>query len=124
MDVKDLEEFSDEFFGEKYFNNEFFIDLPSKEQIKNLLKHFLQKRELEIESVDFEILTKCIQGFSAGEIEEVLLTAIYQDDEHNILTLSERLIKEFKAKELKAITNLKHAAVFQDFAKQRGMQWI
>jgi len=59
------------------FDEIFFIDLPSKEERKQIFKIHLQKRKRNPDDFDLEQLAAATPGFSGAEIEAVVVEALY-----------------------------------------------
>jgi SpoVK/Ycf46/Vps4 family AAA+-type ATPase len=67
------------------FDEIFYVDLPSKEERTEILKIHLEKRKRIPESFDLEKIARETHGFSGSEIEEVIVSGLYdafnQDEE-------------------------------------------
>jgi SpoVK/Ycf46/Vps4 family AAA+-type ATPase len=67
------------------FDEIFYVDLPSKEERKEILKIHLEKRKRDSGKYDIEKIANATQGFSGSEIEEVIVSGLYdafnQDEE-------------------------------------------
>jgi len=59
------------------FDEIFFVDLPSKDLRENLFKIHLQKRKMEIGTLDLKKLAEMTEGFSGAEIEQAIVAALY-----------------------------------------------
>ncbi len=56
----------------------FFVYLPDLEARKEIFRIHLEKREMAIESLDFDTLANSTEGFSGAEIEQVVVSGLYQ----------------------------------------------
>ena len=56
----------------------FFVDLPDLEARKEIFRIHLEKREMAMESLDFDTLANSTEGFSGAEIEQVVVSGLYQ----------------------------------------------
>jgi len=56
----------------------FFVDLPTKEERKEIIKIHLRKRNRKPEKFDIEKLAEISKGFSGAEIEEAIKEALFQ----------------------------------------------
>jgi SpoVK/Ycf46/Vps4 family AAA+-type ATPase len=59
------------------FDEIFFVDLPSKEEREDIFKIHLEKRHRDPDSFDLEKLADATRGFSGSEIEEIIVSALY-----------------------------------------------
>ena len=59
------------------FDEIFFVDLPDKEERKQIFAIHLAKRNRPVESFDLEELATKTHGFSGAEIEQVVIGALY-----------------------------------------------
>ena len=73
-----VERLPSEFLRKGRFDEIFFVDLPNEEERKEIFKIHLSKRRRDIERFDFDQLTKVCEGFSGAEIEQGLISAMYE----------------------------------------------
>jgi SpoVK/Ycf46/Vps4 family AAA+-type ATPase len=59
------------------FDEIFYVDLPSKDERKDIFKIHLEKRNRQIDSFDLNALSIKSHGFSGSEIEEVIVSGLY-----------------------------------------------
>ena len=59
------------------FDEIFYVDLPSKEERKEIFKIHLEKRKRRLAQYDIETLATSTAGFSGSEIEEIIVSALY-----------------------------------------------
>jgi SpoVK/Ycf46/Vps4 family AAA+-type ATPase len=59
------------------FDEIFFIDLPNKEERKEIFRIHLAKRNRDPEKYDLDELSRLCRGYSGSEIEEVVVSALY-----------------------------------------------
>jgi len=55
----------------------FYVDLPSREERKDIFKIHLAKRQRDPEKFDLQALVKASAEFSGAEIEEAIISALY-----------------------------------------------
>jgi SpoVK/Ycf46/Vps4 family AAA+-type ATPase len=55
----------------------FFVDLPNKEERREVFKIHLQKRGRESSNFDLPALADATDGFSGAEIEEAVISSLY-----------------------------------------------
>ncbi|PZO17516.1 MAG: AAA family ATPase [Leptolyngbya foveolarum] len=73
-----VERLPGEFLRKGRFDEIFFVDLPNESERKEIFKIHLSKRRSEVERFDFEQLSKVCEGFSGAEIEQGLISAMYE----------------------------------------------
>ena len=73
-----IEKLPSEFLRKGRFDEIFFVDLPNADERKDRFQIHLQKRRRDIERFDLEQLTKVCDGFSGAEIEQGLVSAMYE----------------------------------------------
>lgn len=59
------------------FDEIFFVDLPSKEERKDILKIHIEKRHRNPSDFNFEKLAEETKEFSGSELEEIVVSALY-----------------------------------------------
>jgi len=59
------------------FDEIFYVDLPSKEERKEIARIHLEKRKREHSNYDIEKISRETHGFSGSEIEEVIVSGLY-----------------------------------------------
>ena len=60
------------------FDEVFFVDLPSLEERRVILEIHLKRRGLASDGLNIEQLAEQTQGFSGAELEQLIVSAIYQ----------------------------------------------
>jgi len=68
------------------FDEIFFVDLPSKKERIEIFKIHLKKRGKDISYLDLEELAEKTEGYSGAEIEQIVISALYDafDEERKI----------------------------------------
>ncbi|MEW6556991.1 MAG: AAA family ATPase [Elusimicrobiota bacterium] len=59
------------------FDEIFFVDLPKKAERKEIFKIHLQKRGRNPENFNLDLLAEKSDGFSGAEIEQAVISALY-----------------------------------------------
>jgi len=59
------------------FDEIFYVDLPSKEERSEIMKIHLEKRRRQPDGYDVEKLAAMTHGFSGSELEEVIVSGLY-----------------------------------------------
>lgn len=65
------------------FDEIFFVDLPTKQERKDIFKIHLLKRNKDITKFDFELLAEKTNGYSGAEIEQAVISALYDAFDEN-----------------------------------------
>lgn len=73
-----VERLPSEFLRKGRFDEIFFVDLPNSEERAEIFRIHLQKRRRDISRFDLDQLTKVCEGFSGAEIEQGLISAMYE----------------------------------------------
>ncbi|MEY3298294.1 MAG: hypothetical protein RLZZ597_1554 [Cyanobacteriota bacterium] len=73
-----VERLPSEFLRKGRFDEIFFVDLPNAEERKDIFQIHLKKRRRDIDRFDLDQLTKVCDGFSGAEIEQGLISAMYE----------------------------------------------
>ncbi len=73
-----VERLPGEFLRKGRFDEIFFVDLPNAEERKDIFQIHLKKRRRDIDRFDLDQLTKVCDGFSGAEIEQGLISAMYE----------------------------------------------
>ena len=55
----------------------FFVDLPSPDERRDILRIHLQQRERDPNRLDLDLLVALSEGFSGSEIEQAVVAALY-----------------------------------------------
>ncbi len=71
----------------------FFVDLPSLESRIEILKLHLQKRDLKPEDFALAVIAEQSEGFSGAELEQLVVSALYQARSENQPVSTELLLK-------------------------------
>lgn len=74
----------------------FFIDLPCKEERKEIFNIHIIKRNRNPENFNMELLTNESEGFSGAEIEQAIISALYDAFAKNVDITTEDIIKTIK----------------------------
>lgn len=65
------------------FDEIFFVDLPSAEVRANIFNLHLKRRGIDPDGFDLQVLTRASEGFSGAEIEQVIVSALYDVSGNN-----------------------------------------
>ncbi|MGL6282671.1 MAG: stress-responsive protein Ycf46, partial [Microcoleaceae cyanobacterium] len=115
-----IERLPGEFLRKGRFDELFFVDLPNKEERKDIFYIHLSKRRREIDRFDLEQLAVVSEGFSGAEIEQAVIAAMYeafaQDREFTQLDI----IAAIKSTLPLSKTMTEQVTALRDWARQRA----
>ena len=74
----------------------FFVDLPNQTTRKEIFKIHLQKREIEDNEIDIEILSLETDGFSGSEIEQAVVSTLYANHQKEQPLTTNMFLEEIK----------------------------
>lgn len=75
--ANDISQLPPELFRKGRFDEIFFVDLPSKNERKEIFSIHLKKKRKNSEEFDLDLLAEKSAGFSGSEIEQAVISALY-----------------------------------------------
>ncbi len=103
------------------FDEIFFVDLPNEREREEIFKIHLLKRKKNIDNFNLKELAKQTNGFSGAEIEQVVISALYDAfDEHRDL-IQEDLIKNINNTIPLSVTAKEKIEWLKNWAKARAI---
>lgn len=60
------------------FDEVFFVDLPNFDERTQVLSMHLRRREQDVQAFDIDVLSEATDGFSGAELEQLVVSAMYQ----------------------------------------------
>ena len=115
-----VERLPSEFLRKGRFDEIFFVDLPNAEERKEIFKIHLGKRRSEIERFDFDQLSKVCEGFSGAEIEQGLVSAMYEAFAQGREFTQLDIIAAIRATMPLSRTMSEQVTALRDWARQRA----
>jgi SpoVK/Ycf46/Vps4 family AAA+-type ATPase len=102
------------------FDEIFFVDLPSFEERKEIFRIHLIKRARDAGKFDLATIAEATPGFSGAEIEQVVISALYDafDAGHDITT--EALVASCRESVPLSVTMAEKIAILREWAKTRA----
>ena len=79
----DVSELPPELLRKGRFDEIFFVDLPAKQERIDIFKIHLQKRSRDINKFDLNLLADKSDGYSGAEIEQAVISALYDAFDEN-----------------------------------------
>ncbi len=102
------------------FDDIFFVDLPMLHERKHIFKIHLQKRKRDPEAFDLEAMAQTSEGFSGSEIEQAIISAMYEAFTGSREVLSEDILRAIKATVPLSETLQEKIQELRDWAKTRA----
>ncbi|HEY3333090.1 MAG TPA: AAA family ATPase [Capsulimonadaceae bacterium] len=102
------------------FDEIFFVDLPSEHERGEIFSIHLIKRKRDVTKFDLDALAKGTPGFSGAEIEQVIISSMYDafDEDKDITT--EMLIETAKEQVPLSVTMAERISMLRDWAANRA----
>jgi len=97
----------------------FFIDLPSHATRKEILTLHIEKREMNVDSLDLDLIATASEGFSGSELEQAIVSARYASYANGDQVSTEQILEEISQTKPLSIVMDKHIAQLRDWAKDR-----
>jgi SpoVK/Ycf46/Vps4 family AAA+-type ATPase len=102
------------------FDEIFFIDLPSAKERKEIFTIHLKKRKREHLIFDLEHLAKESEGFSGAEIEQAIISSLYDAFLDNRDINDQDVLRNLKQSIPLSITMKENIDQLKDWAKYRA----
>ena len=115
-----VERLPSEFLRKGRFDEIFFVDLPNEEERREIFKIHLGKRRSDIERFDFDQLSKVCEGFSGAEIEQGLVSAMYEAFAQGREFTQLDIIAAIRATMPLSKTMSEQVSALRDWARQRA----
>jgi hypothetical protein len=103
------------------FDEIFFVDLPAKDERKEIFKIHLEKRNRKLSNFDGEKLVEKTDGYTGAEIESIIISAMYDafyDNKREITTND--LLNSIQDTVPLSITMKEHIRDLRNWAKTRA----
>ncbi len=75
------------------FDEIFFIDLPTSEERRKITEIHISKKKRDVSLFDFDKVVSATQGFSGSEIEQAVVSALYDAFEDSVDIDTDRIVK-------------------------------
>ena len=101
------------------FDEIFFIDLPTKDERKDILSIHLKKRKRDPAAFDLEHLAAASDGFTGAEIEQVVVAALYTAFSRHVELSTTILAEELRATKPLSVTRREEIEALRTWARER-----
>ncbi len=123
--ANDITQLPPELMRKGRFDEIFFVDLPGSEERKEIFRIHLEKRHRLAQHFELRQLETLSHGFSGAEIEQVVISGLYDAFEHGRPLTTEDLVKSVQATIPLSQTMAEHIAALREWSKTRarGASW-
>lgn len=115
----DLSRLPPELIRKGRFDEIFFIDLPHREERKEIFTVHLKKRKRNPSAFDLDLLAEASEGFSGAEIEQAIVSALYTAFSKGTDLTTGFILEELKATKPLSVTRKEAIAALRRWAQGR-----
>lgn len=101
------------------FDEIFFIDLPRREERKDIFAIHLRKRKRDPSAFDLDALADASEGFSGAEIEQAVVSGLYTAFSHGGDLTTQLLLEELTATKPLSVTRKEEIVALRQWAEGR-----
>jgi len=102
------------------FDEIFFVDLPNAEERREILTIHLQRRRRKADAFDLAALTARSEGFSGAEIEQAILSAMYDAYDESREVSTRDILRALEAAVPLSVTMREDIEALREWAKHRA----
>lgn len=102
------------------FDEIFFVDLPGAQERQEIFQIHLKKRHRSPQQFDVELLRQASEGFSGAEIEQVIISALYDAFEHGRPLTTEDVTRSLRETVPLSQTMAEQIAALRKWAETRA----
>jgi SpoVK/Ycf46/Vps4 family AAA+-type ATPase len=102
------------------FDEIFFVDLPSQEERKQIFDIHIRKKKRDPKNFDLEVLARESEGYSGAEIEQAVISALYDAFLENRDINTQDIVKNTKVSIPLSITMREAIDQIRNWAKNRA----
>jgi SpoVK/Ycf46/Vps4 family AAA+-type ATPase len=103
------------------FDEIFFVDLPGQDARMQILKIHLAKKKSDPAKFDLPALVSASEGFSGAEIEQAVISSLYEALADKKPLATEHLIAEFKRTRPLSVVMAEKVAALRAWARERAV---
>ena len=101
------------------FDEIFFVDLPTGPERETIFRIHIQKRKRTPSNFDLKVLAHVADGFSGAEIEQVVVSALYEAFPTNQKLTTDMLVREIHKTRPISVTMAEQIAELRQWALGR-----
>lgn len=117
--ANDIEALPPELMRKGRFDEIFFVDLPDDAAREQILRIHLKRRDRDPDTYEMPKLVEASRGFSGAEIEQAILSALFEAFENGQFLSTGHLIKAMQNSPPLSVTMHERVAWLRDWAKDR-----
>jgi SpoVK/Ycf46/Vps4 family AAA+-type ATPase len=118
--ANDISQLPPEILRKGRFDEIFFVDLPGPDERKEIFRIHLEKRHRSSEHFDLDLLRNYSEGFSGAEIEQVIISALYDAFEHGRPLTTDDIVKSLQETVPLSRTMAEHISALREWSKTRA----
>lgn len=119
--ANDLSRLPSELLRKGRFDEIFFVDLPSRDERASIFGIHLQLRRQDVKSFDLASLAEAASGFSGAEIEQAVISALYQSLQRRTALTNDQLLDSIRSTVPLSVTRAEDIARLRAAASGRFM---
>ena len=104
------------------FDEVFFVDLPNEEERQGILTVHLNRRDIPSEDINLELIATQCDGFSGAEIEQVVVSGIYNSYSEKQDISTELLLEEVHSTRPLSVLMAERIQALRDWAQHRAVR--
>jgi SpoVK/Ycf46/Vps4 family AAA+-type ATPase len=117
--ANDIEALPPELLRKGRFDEIFFVDLPGLEARTQIVAIHLKKRKRDVAKFDVAAIAEASAGFSGSEIEQGILSALFDAFDAKRELTTDDVITALKRSPPLSVTMAEHVAALREWAKDR-----
>jgi SpoVK/Ycf46/Vps4 family AAA+-type ATPase len=118
--ANDISQLPPELMRKGRFDEIFFVDLPSEEERKDIFAIHLSKRKRDPKSFDLDLLAKNTPGFSGAEIEQSVVSALFDAFHAGRELNTDDIVKAVKQSVPLSVTMEEEISSLREWARTRA----
>ncbi len=118
--ANNIEQLPPELLRKGRFDEIFFIDLPNQEERKNIFQIHIALKKRNVQKFDLDQLAESTHDFSGAEIEEAVISAMYQSFSENRDFNTEDVLSAVAETVPLAVTAREKVEALRNWAKERA----
>jgi SpoVK/Ycf46/Vps4 family AAA+-type ATPase len=103
------------------FDEIFFVDLPDREARRAIVGIHLSRRKRAPSSFDLDAIAGASEGFSGAEIEQAIVSALYDCFSRQVELTSEAVLAEMARTRPLSVTMAERVAALRSWARERAV---
>ena len=119
--ANDISRLPPELIRKGRFDEIFFVDLPNPGARRQILEIHLRQKKLLPEQLDMEALVAASNGFSGAELEQTIVSTLYEAHAHRCAVSTDDLLREFGRTRPISVVMAESIAALRSWAEARAV---